>query len=157
MTTELTITKADRGLAIHEALTVLRDAAVKAAKSSDEAIAFNELHRDALDHLVKVTGVRLSAPSILNSLTTDQEAVVLAQTAKRLQRFLTAKFSTMDWTATAMPPMTSLKNLVDHQVYEHLATVTQGNKTFYFCQSSKGRCVFSELKFWGPVIGKATR
>ncbi len=141
-------TNADRGLLIHGSLTFMRDAALKRATSADEALVIEEHFKDAIENLVVVTGVRVNTPTTLSTVTNDTQAIVLAHAARRVQQFLTTQFKSMDWTAQLMRPNKKLKNAVDYQVYDHLATVTQGRDAYNFCVNAKGRYVFSDQKYW---------
>lgn len=156
MTTPVPLTHADRGVLIHAALTMLRDAALNNVPSAQEALVLETHYRDAVEMLTTVTGARLTMPTVVNTVTTDTQSVVLAQVARRMQQFLTHQFKTTDWKAEVMRPNKQLKNAVDYQVYDHLASVTQKGDTYFFCVNSKGRYVFSDQKYWTeppPKVG----
>ena len=58
----------------------------------------------------------------------------------------------MDFSITIERPRKKLKNIVDYQLYDHLATVrTADNKVIYFAISAFGNYVFSESEYWEPV------
>ena len=148
MSTTENLTKADRGLLVYGTLTEFMKMALKASTSASDALLIKKMHTEATEHLTKATGFRLATPDIISSITTEEEAAILSQSVKRVQQFLTAKFKSTDWKAEVMASNASLKNVVDHQVYDHLATVYQGKNVFYFCLSNKGRYSFCESKYW---------
>lgn len=146
------LTRADRGVLVYEALTQFFQESLKGKDAT--ATQTNTIqYRDAVHHLTEATGARFTLPPTVNTLTTDEKAVTLAQAIRRAQQFITSQLRTMDFSITIERPRKKLKNIVDYQLYDHLATVrTADNKVVYFAISAFGSYVLSESDYWEDVV-----
>lgn len=146
------MTRADRGVAIYEALTALYNEALK-GKDSQTVLQLKAQYEEAVLHLIEATGARFTMPNVLNSITTDDRAVMLAQAVRRAHQFMTTNLRTAAYDILLTRSQARLRNSVDFAEYDHLATVTTDDgRVFYFAVNAHGQHVLSEKMYWEPII-----
>lgn len=145
---DIDLTRAECGVRIFDTLTTLFHESVK-GKSAAEALVLRECYTAAVTLLVQSTGVRLSLPSAVVSMTTDERAVTLASAIRRAHEFVTAQTQSAKYEIRIPKARSSKKNLIDHCTYEHLATVyVEDGRELVFAISELGQYVLCPESYW---------
>lgn len=145
------MTRADRGVAIYEVLTVFYNEAIK-GKSTAEVLQLQRARDEAILNLNEATGARFTLPTVLNSLTTDERAVLLGQAVRRAQQFLTTQLRTSDYTVVLGKPGAKKRNMVDYLSYSHMADITlKDGRAYVFAINDAGQHVLSESMYWENI------
>lgn len=143
-------TKADFGLAVHEALHVLYQEAIQ-GKPLDKINTIRKIFDKAIQDNINATDIRVGTPKVTNTVIDEDRASLVAFTIKNTQAYLRSKFRSNDFTIFIPNPRKKMRNIVDWQTYDHLATVIHDNIEYVFGANSQEGYILSEKQYWEEV------